>query len=75
MGVKVIESYLDSRDVAYVNVEGDKAYQRKDIDLVLRGRTGSVFPFKTIEVKTDSRVNNFFLETYSNLEEKERRFR
>jgi len=69
MGVKVIESYLDSRDVAYVNVEGDKAYQRKDIDLVLRGRTGSVFPFKTIEVKTDSRVNNFFLETFSNLEE------
>jgi len=68
MGVKAIEKYLDCRGVGYFNVEGDKAYQKKDVDLVLSGRH-LAFPFRNIEVKTDSRVGNFFLETFSNLQE------
>lgn len=69
---KDIEKYLRNmpETIAVINVEEDKRYQKKDIDLlwvyIQKGKT----IIKKIEIKGDrySHTGNFFIETVSNRE-------
>lgn len=74
-GAREIEILLrnDPRTIDVKNVEYDKEYQEKDIDLIwkFREKNGQVIT-RTIEIKADQQhwTKNYFLETYSNWEKR-----
>lgn len=67
-----IEAYLRSKKetVNVINVENDKQYQKKDIDLIWRVNVNGKERDVYIEIKGDrySHTGNFFIETISNRE-------
>ena len=67
-----ITSYLESlaKTIAVINVENNKSYQKKDIDLLWVYIENNKEHISRLEVKGDtySRSLNMFLETNSNLE-------
>lgn len=67
-----IEKYLKQKPetIAVINVEDDKHFQKKDIDLLWVYKNNGKEYMKRIEIKGDrySHTGNFFIETISNKE-------
>ena len=68
LGTEKIVSFLEGIKITknVINVEGQREYQLKDIDLIWETDSG----IKTIEIKVDNYFNtgNYFFETKSNVE-------
>lgn len=72
IAVKEVEKYLKSlkETIEVINVEDDKEYQKKDIDLIWRYMANGRKYEQKIEVKGDRyhHTGNIFIETVSNRE-------
>lgn len=70
LGVFVVSKYLEGLDNVFkiVNVEEDKKYQKKDIDLLAYMKVGEKLGWVSIEVKCDTyKSGNLYVETISNM--------
>ena len=68
-GEKIVQATLEGKGFHLTNVAGVKRWQEQDIDFLIAAKPpGSKVEWETIEVKADQYLDNFFIETLSNVE-------